>query len=410
MNCPSCGHENPDAARFCGDCGRSLATAAVCGSCGMENPAGQRFCHECGEPLSAETEQPERGREGERRQLTVLFSDLVGSTELAAQLDPEEFREVIGAYQALCAREVRRYEGTIGQYLGDGVLVYFGYPQAHEDDPIRAVHAALGILSELPALNATVRERVEAMRDRAVEVRIGVHTGLAIVGELGEGSERELQALGDTLNRAARLQGLAKPDTVVISEATRRLSSGVFMLEDLGPTSLKGITQPVPVYRVLRATGVQSRLELAAATGLTPLVGREQEVGLLLDRWEQVTEGHGQVALLNGDAGIGKSRLVQALRERLVDTPHTWLECRGSAYHQNSALYPVIGLLEQAFLLADEDSAEEKVAKLEAALGQAGFSLPEVLPLFATLLSVSLPERYPPLLLRPQAQRQRTLE
>ncbi len=179
--------------------------------------------------------------EAERRHLTVMFCDLVGSTELGGQLDPEEFREVIGAYQALCEREVRRYDGTLGKYLGDGLLAYFGYPQAHEDDPISAVHAALGILSELHALNATVRERVGSMRERTVEVRIGVHSGLAVVGEMGEGSKGEIQALGDTLNQSARLQGVAKPGTVVISEATRRLSSGVFVFEDLGPTSLKGI-------------------------------------------------------------------------------------------------------------------------------------------------------------------------
>jgi class 3 adenylate cyclase len=379
------------------------------GAAPSETPATDPRTRAAATAAPPEAAAPPRA-EGERRHLTVMFCDLVGSTELAEQLDPEEFREVVGAYQVLCAREVGRYDGTIGQYHGDGVLVYFGYPQAHDDDPIRAVHAALSILSELPAVNATVGERLGAMLDRTVEVRIGVHTGLAVVGEMGEGPERELQALGDTLNQAARLQRIAEPGTVVISEATRQLSSGVFVLEDLGPTSLKGVAEPVGVYRAVRATGVRSRLDLAGERGLTPLIGREQEVELLLDRWEQVIEGHGQVVLVNGDAGIGKSRLMMMLHERLAEGPYSWLEARGSAYHQNSALYPVIELLRQELLLGQEDSAEEKVAKLGAALEPAGLSVPEVLPLFATLLSVPLPERYPPLLLSPQAQRQRTLE
>ncbi len=367
-----------------------------------------------GLPAEAETKaaspavEPEPSTEAERRHLTVLFSDLVGSTELAEQLDPEEFREVIGAYQALCAREVSRYDGTIGQYLGDGVLVYFGYPQAHEDDPIRAVHAALGIVSELPALNATVRERVGAMRDRAVEVRIGVHTGLAVVGEMGAGEDRELQALGDTLNQAARLQGIAKPDTVVISEATRRLSSGVFMLEDLGRTSLKGIARPVPVYRALRPSGVRSRLDIAEGR-LTPFVGREQELGLLVDRWEQVLEGQGQTVLISGDAGIGKSRLALRLREHLRDEPHSWLEIRTSPHGQASPLQPTIELVRQLLVFSDEDTAETKLAKIERAMDRAGLSQDGV-PLLADLLSVRLGDAHASLQMSPELQREKTLE
>ena len=424
MNCPSCGHENREGARFCNGCGNVLSV--VCPACHTENAPGSRFCDRCGSGLEEATAPagPERdprdstpkhlseaaADNAERRQLTVMFCDLADSTELSERLDAEELRGLVRAYQQTAAESIERYEGHIAQYLGDGLLVYFGYPRAHEDDAVRGVTASLAILEALPALNEQLRERYPRLGDAGLEVRIGVHTGPVVIGEMGGGGTRERLALGDTVNLAARLQGTAAPGQTVMSEATRALVRGVFVTEHIGQRTLKGIEAPVAVHRVLRATGVQSRLELAGASGLTPLVGREQEVALLLDRWEQVTEGHGQVVLLSGDAGIGKSRLVQAVRERLVDEPHSWLEARASAYHVNSALHPVIGLLEQALLLAREDSAEEKVAKLEAALGRAGFSVPEVLPLFATLLSVPLPERHPPLQLSPEAQRQRTLE
>jgi class 3 adenylate cyclase/predicted ATPase len=374
------------------------------------------------EPGAAETAPPEpvtpaasesaeaMAAAAERRQLTVMFCDLVDSTELSERLDAEELREIVRAYQETAAETIERYAGHVAQYLGDGLLVYFGYPRAHEDDAVRGVTASLGILDALPGLNARLRERYPRLGDAALEVRIGVHTGPVVIGEMGGGGTREWLALGDTVNLAARLQGVAAPGQVVMTEATGALVRGVFVTEHLGERTLKGIETPVAVQRVVRPTGVQSRLELAAATGLTPLVGREQELALLLDRWEQVCEGHGQGVLLHGDAGIGKSRLVRILRERLADEAYSWLEARGSAYHQSSALHPVIELLEQVLRLGPEDSAEEKIARLEAALEQAGFSLPEVLPLFATLLSIPLPEGYPPLQLSPQAQRLRTLE
>jgi tetratricopeptide (TPR) repeat protein len=276
---------------------------------------------------------------------------------------------------------------------------------------VRAVRAAIGILSELPRLNAEIRQRVPELDESSIEVRIGIHTGLVVAGDLGSASAQEKDAIvGETPNLAARLQGIAEPDTVVISDATRRLVRGVFVLDELGSHPLKGIEEPVLVFRVLRASGVQSRLELAAAAGLTPLVGREQEVALLLARWEQVNEGHGQVMLLSGEAGMGKSRLVQVLHERLADERHSWLEVHCSAYHRNSAFHPVIELLEQALVLSRQDSAEEKLAKLEGALGRVGLAFPEVAPLFATLLSISLPERYPPLQQSPETQRRQTLE
>ena len=421
MNCPSCGHENREGAQFCGECAAPLAQERPCSACGRLNPAGQKFCDGCAQPLVAKNERDPRdytpkhlgeaaADDAERRQLTVMFCDLVGSTELSERLDAEELRELVRAYQQTAAESIERYEGHVAQYLGDGLLVYFGYPRAHEDDAVRGVTASLAILDALPGLNERLRAQYSRLGDVGLEVRIGVHTGPVVIGEMGGGVTRERLALGDTVNLASRLQAVASPGQAVMSEETRALVRGVFVTEHVGERTLKGIGAPVAVHRVVRATGVRSRLELAGATGLTPLVGREKEVALLLDRWEQVSEGHGQVVLLSGDPGIGKSRLVQILHERLAEEPHTWLEARASAYHENSALYPVIELLEQALLLADEDSAKEKIAKLEAALERAGFSAPEVLPLFAALLSVPLPERDPPLQLSPQAQRQRTLE
>ena len=349
--------------------------------------------------------------EAERRQLTVMFCDLAGSTALSHELDPEDLREVMRAYYEAANAVIERFDGQIAKYLGDGLLAYFGYPRAHEDDPVRAVSAALALVDELPILNARVQERVTAARARTLELRIGVHTGLVVIGDLGAGASRDKQAIvGETPNLAARLQEIAPLDTVAISDVTRRLVTGAFVLEDLGRHALKGVPEPVPVFRAVRWSGVRSRLELAAAAGLTPLVGRQQEVGLLLDRWEQVQDGTGQVIFVSGDAGMGKSRMLQVLRDRLADEPHTWLECRCSAYHENSALYPIIGLLEQGLLFAPEDSADDKLAKLERAQQLAELSLEQTVPLFAALLSLPLPDRYAPPLLSPEAQRRKTLE
>jgi TOMM system kinase/cyclase fusion protein len=346
--------------------------------------------------------------EAERRQLTVLFCDLVDSTALAARLDPEELREVVRAYQAACAEVIGRFEGHIAQYLGDGLLVYFGYPLAHEDDAQRAVRAGLEILEALAQLNTCLAQE----RDIRLAVRLGIHTGLVVVGEMGAGTRYEQLALGETPNLAARLQGLAAPDTVVISAATYRLVQGFFACRELGSQTLKGIPAPVLVYCVLAESGAQSRLETetAGTSGLTPLVGREPEVALLQERWIQSKDGLGQVVLLSGEAGIGKSRLVQVLKAHVAGEPHTRLECRCSLYYKNSALYPVIDLFQRALQLHQDDTPQQKLSKLEGALEQYGFSLSEEVPLFASLLSLPLPGRYPPLTLTPQRQRQKTLE
>jgi class 3 adenylate cyclase len=346
-------------------------------------------------PRQPETVPAEpRAPEAERRQLTVLFCDLVDSTVLASRLDPEEWREVVRAYQGTCAAVIQRYDGHIAQYLGDGLLVYFGYPQAHEDDAQRAVRAGLGIVEAMGQLNA----RLSQEQGVQLAVRLGIHTGQVVVGEIGGGATHEPLALGETPNLAARLQGIAAPNTLVISAATSQLLGGFFACQSLGTPRLKGFAQPLEVYQVLYEHMARSRLEAAGGASLTPLVGREAEVGLLRERWAQVTEGLGQVVLLSGEAGIGKSRLVQVLTEQVATEPQAWLtpyHC--SPYYQNTALYPMIELLERVALRFErEESSQQKLNKLEGFLVQYGLPLAETVPLFAALLSLPVAEGYTP--------------
>jgi class 3 adenylate cyclase/tetratricopeptide (TPR) repeat protein len=345
--------------------------------------------------------------EAERRQLTVLFCDLVDSTVLASQLDPEELREVVRAYQEACAKVIARFEGHIAQYLGDGLLVYFGYPQAHEDDAQRAVRAGLGMVEGMGQLNTCL----ERERKVHLAVRLGIHTGLVVVGEVGAGARAEQLALGETPNVAARLQGIAAPNTVVISAATYRLLEGFFSCQSLGAPALKGVGQPLQIYQVLYESMARSRLEVADGTVLTPLVGREQEVARLMERWGQVKDGAGQVVLLSGEAGIGKSRLVQVLTAQVATEPQAWLTpCQCSPYYQNTALYPMIDLLERVVLHFDRGEAlQQKLNKLEGFLVQYGLPLAEAMPLFAALLSLPLTADYTPLTLSPEQQKQKTL-
>jgi class 3 adenylate cyclase/predicted ATPase len=335
-----------------------------------------------------------------------MFCDLVGSTALAARLDPEELREVVGAYQETCAGVMARFEGYVAQYLGDGLLVYFGYPQAHEDDAAQAVRAGLDALEALAQLNRGL------LRQRGVSlaVRIGVHTGPVVVGEVGGGDRREQLALGETLNLAARLQEIAPADTLVISDETLRLVQGLFIVTPLGPQALKGVGRAVPVYRVVQRSGTGSQLDVAAAGGLTPLVGREQELALLRARWEEAKSGRGQVVLLGGEAGIGKSRLVHALRQRLAGEPHTWLECCCTPHTQHSALYPVIDLLQRGFRFQPNQATAEVLSRLERGLAQRGLPLGDSLQALATLLALPLDERAGAPQRTPEAQRRRTLE
>ena len=346
-------------------------------------------------------------QEAERRQLTVMFCDLQGSTALSQRLDPEDLRDVIRSYQEVCAGPVSRFEGHIAKYLGDGLLVYFGYPQAHEDDPQRAVRAGLAILDDMGSLNA----RLKADMDLELTVRIGIHTGLVVAGEMGGGDTlEELAIVGETPNIAARIEGAALPNSVVVSNITANLIQGFFLNEAMGPHELKGISEPVELFRVLEESGAQTRFDVAAAAELTPLVGREKELGLLLDRWEQAKEGLGQVVLLSGEAGIGKSRLVNAVIEGLADQTHILRHVRCSPYHQNSAWYPVADYLERWIGYDRDESPEDKLIKLEKALEGFRFPLTESVPLLAPLLSTPLNDRYPSLDLSPDEYREKTVE
>ena len=346
--------------------------------------------------------------DAERRQLTVLFCDLVESTTLASHLDPEDLRAVVRAYQDTCAKVIARFDGHIAQYLGDGLLVYFGYPLAHEDDAQRAVRAGLGMVEAVGQLTTRLVEE----RGVHLAVRLGIQTGQVVVGEIGGGAKYEQLALGETPNVAARLQGIAAPNTLVISATTFQLLGGFFACQALGPQLLKGLAQPIEVYQVLQESTARSRLEAIGSTGLTPLVGREPEVALLLERWAQVKDGVGQVVLLSGEAGIGKSRLVQVLTEHVATEPQAWLTpCECSPYHQNTALYPMIELLERVALRFErEETPEQKLRKLEGFVVQYGLPLAEAVPLFAAFLSLPLTAEYVPLTLSPEQQKQQTLQ
>jgi class 3 adenylate cyclase/predicted ATPase len=345
--------------------------------------------------------------DAERRQLSVLFCDLVDSTQLSSQLDPEDYREVVRAYQATCTEVIRRYEGHVAQLLGDGLLVYFGYPQAHEDDAQRAVRTGLGILDAMGDLN----QGLQPAKGIQLAIHMGIHTGLVVVGAMGSTGRQEQLALGETPNVAARIQGLAQPNTLVVSHATYRLIQGYFECQDLGAQTLRGVSESVHVYRVLHESGARGRLDVAATRGLTPLVGREQEVGLLLERWEQTKAGQGHVVLLTGDAGIGKSRLVQVLKDHVANEPSVRWECRSLPYYQNTALYPIVDLLQRTLRWQSHHTPEEKLTTLAQALSQYRLPVEESVPLFAPLLSLPLPaDHYPPLNLSPQRRRQKTLE
>jgi class 3 adenylate cyclase len=354
------------------------------------------------ETPSAELHTPE----AERRQLTVVFCDLVDSTRFSNQLDPEDYRDVVRAYQQRCAEVVQRFDGHIAQLLGDGLLVYFGWPQAHEDDALRAVRTGLGMLDAMGALNA----RLERDRGIRLAIRVGIHTGQVVVGAMGGVGRQEQLALGEVPNVASRLQGLAAPDTLLLGEATYRLVEGYVAVEALGPQALKGVAAPMPMYRVLEESGARGRLEVSATRGLTPLVGREQEIGLLLERWVQAREGLGQVVVLSGEAGIGKSRVVQVLTDQMAIEGTTRMVLRGHPYHTHSALYPVIEHFERLLQFGRNEAPEAKLARLEQVLEASNLPLAEAVSLLAALLVLPHPAHYPPLTLSPQQQRQQTLD
>jgi predicted ATPase/class 3 adenylate cyclase len=336
----------------------------------------------------------------ERRQVTVMFSDLVGSTALSARMDPEDLREVIAAYQKCVSETVSRFGGFVAKYMGDGVLIYFGYPQAHEDDAERAVRAGLELIRGVTTLKAPV----------SLQTRVGIATGLVIVGDLiGSGEAQERGIVGETPNLAARLQGIAEPNMVVIAESARRLVGNLFELQDLGAKDLKGIAGPVQAWAVLRASSVASRFEALHGSGLTDLVGREDECELLLRRWLRAKSGEGQVVLVSGEPGIGKSRLSAALLERLAAEPHTRLRYFCSPQRTDSAFFPLIGQMLRAAGMAYDDTPGARLDKLDALLAQTSTSIEDT-ALIAEMLSLANDGRYPALDLAPQERRQRTLE
>ncbi|MET0345884.1 MAG: AAA family ATPase [Casimicrobiaceae bacterium] len=425
MQCSTCLATLPEAAKFCIACG--APAPSVCAACGFANLGHANFCAECGARLTsghayeAPPAPPAAGRlvaepsppAVERRQLTVLFCDLVGSTLLSSRLDPEELREVIGAYHRCVADTVERFGGFVARYMGDGALVYFGYPQGYEDNAERAVHAALALVANIVAL------RVLAER---LHVRIGIATGLVVVGELvNAGAAREQTALGETPNLAARLQGIADPDAIVIAETTRRLVDGLFECRDLGEAALSGFAGPVRAWQVVGDEPSRRRFSAHDSSRgprptashdikATPLVGRSQELGLLLDCWKQVSEGRGRVVLVSGEVGIGKTCLVQALLSHVEQEPHAHLDFRCSAYYANSPLYPVVTLLPAVLGWSRDDANDARLEKLDAFCMRHHLPPAEAVPLLASLLSLSASERYPLQAMSPERQKQQTLQ
>src|SRR6266851_2039172 len=405
MPCPKCGTDNPAGNKFCGQCGAALPQG--CPRCGAESVPTAKFCGECGATLAQPTDVPtstippdETRQTGERRHLTILFCDLVGSVTLAAQVDPEEWRATVEGYQRAAAEAVTRFGGEVVRYVGDGIMAFFGYPVAHDNDAERAARAGLAILDAIAQLN-------QQPAHAQLAVRIGIDSGRVVVGR-GEG--QVVDAFGDTANIAARVQAAAEPDTVVVTGDTHRLISGLFIVEELGAQTLKGIERPIQLYRIVRPSGMRGRLAAAAATrALTHFVGREDELRLLQSRWERAVEGEGQVITIVGEAGIGKSRLVQEFRDRIVAERHTWLECATAAFFQNTPFYAIADMLQQTFHWHTNQNAERRLAALEASLALAGLKLEEAVPLIASLLELPLDSKYPPLSMASDQQRKRLL-
>jgi class 3 adenylate cyclase/tetratricopeptide (TPR) repeat protein len=411
MECPSCKADVPDGSKFCNGCG--AAAPIRCAACGAQNRAGSKFCSECGASLAAPTagslaaaptvasalQQPVSS--AERRQLTVMFCDLVGSTALSTRLDPEDTREIISAYHRCCAETITRSGGFVAKYMGDGLLTYFGYPQAHEDDAERAVRTGLALVAEVGKLTVT--------SGYTPQIRVGIATGLVVVGDLiGEGAAQEQGVVGETPNLAARLQALAAPGQVVISAGTHCLAEGLFAFHDLGAVALKGFAEPVPAYVALSATSIESRFEARHKSGLMPPVGRGEELDLLMGRWRQVQEGEGRVVLLSGEAGIGKSRLLRALREEIGAGLHALAIYSCAPHLSASPLAPVIQQLYRTSGLETDQTPDAQRRRLEAFVEQHSLA-GDALPLLATLLGVPTDADIPQLDWTPQRQKESTL-
>ena len=431
MHCHYCEFENPAGMKYCGQCGRLLTL--LCLQCQFENPVNFKYCGHCAAPLittdtavktvtttaiseSAATDitpaivtQEQAGitsPDAERRQITVVFCDVVDSSSLSEHIDPEDLRDILRAYRDVCDAVVQRFNGHIAQYLGDGVLIYFGFPHAHEDDAHRAAQTGLALIDSITSLNQNLLRE----KQLAIEVRIGIHTGLVVVGGLGGGDKRSM-ALGETPNIAARLQDLAQPNTVIVSANTYRLIHHDFVAQALGEHKLKGFSRPYQIFQLLQESDKFNQQRLPYSHDQTPLIGREQEGALLLDRLEQARSGAGQVVLLSGEAGIGKTRLTQYLSDQIKSEPHYLLKCCGSPYYQHSYLHSAIGVLKRFLDLDNDMSLEEKIKYLEQPLAAFGLPLSDTVPLLADLLGIAIPEdRYPALQLTPLQQKQKTID
>ncbi|MCP4662172.1 MAG: AAA family ATPase [bacterium] len=413
MRCPTCAFDVPEEMRFCGRCGRPMRN--ICPRCRHESPPERAACEACGaalpavsSPRPAPGRRPEEhGRLAERRQLTVMFCDLADAAILSEQLDPEEYREIIRDYQSVAQKVVERHRGHVAQYLGDGLMVYFGYPQAYGDDPRRAVAAGLGMVEAVTVLS----NRLELERGIRLAVRVGIHTGPVVTGDVGTARRHETLALGQTPNVAAILQGLAKPGEVVLSVSTYEVSGGFFAAEPLGERHLKGLSEPIKVFRVVKESDVHSRFELAVRRGLTPLAGgRRRELDRLRSGFSRAQQGEGQAVLITGESGIGKSRLVHALKEELAAQPPSWWKLSFSADLHHSPYAPLVEFLGSFFGLASCGSAAQKLTKLGEGLAAFGLSSPQAVPLVAGFLSIPADERYPSPELNPGKRSEETLE
>lgn len=395
MKCPSCYFENPDNFKFCGECGTRIVEIIP----ESYSPVGKQDI-DPDEILEFHT------TDAERRHITVMFCDLVGSTHLSEKLDPEDFRQLLHVYQDTCVYAVNKYEGHVAQYLGDGVLIYFGYPEAHEDDTQRAIRCGMEVLSELERLN-DLQSQFPGIN---LEVRIGIHTGLVVVGEVSRDKKHGQLALGNTPNIAARLQALADPNSIIISAVTYRLVKKYFTCKPLGAYSLKGISDKMDIFSVVQENEVSYSFKKQVIQGMTPFVGRENEVQNLLAAWENVKKNKGAVALVVGEPGIGKTRLLRFFEERIKEEPHTWLVCRCISYYKNSAFYPIINLINSQLKFGKNESNKDKLSKLEDSLSINDFDINETLPIIASLLSIPISNPDQTLHLTPQKQKEKTIQ
>jgi len=393
MRCSNCGSDNPAAKKFCEDCGAPLEER--CPKCGSITTVGKRFCGECGAsldttvPAAAAAERRTGDLSGERRHLTVLFCDLVGSTEIASRLDPEEWRETIASYHAAASQTISRFGGHVAKYLGDGIMAYFGWPAAHDNDAERATRAGLALLDGISKLNQRSGTGFSLSSPVKLPARVGIDSGTVVVGA---GAGQDAEVFGDVPNIAARVQSAAEPDTVLITASAHRLISGLFIVENAGARDLKGVPAPIELFRVIRPTGVRGRIRTARE--LTPFVGREEEFATLLRRWERTREGEGQMVLIVGEAGIGKSRLVAEFHERIRDTPHIWMESAGEQLFENAPFHATSEMLSQWLELQGGVGSDEHAAHLERALDSVGLKIDEAAPLVADLLHLQVGALY----------------